>query len=196
LKITAREKKYIWMGAIVVVAVLVAYGITLLLAGRQSLSEKVEFKKKLLQKQYDTLAHKAAYEAKLELYKKQYQADMNRLLPNESPNVAVAELQKVLIDFANSSGVEISQKNPLAEKKIDDKLICVRVQIQTNFTMDQLVQFLTSIENYDKFITIDDFMISGGGYMNPRALPGTPQRRNSSSLTISGYLNAPPKQGT
>jgi Tfp pilus assembly protein PilO len=183
------------MGAIVIVAVLVIYGFTLLLAGRQSLSEKVEFKKKLLQKQYDTLAQEAVYKAKLESYKKQYQVDLNRLLPNESPNVAVAELQKVLIEFANSSGVEISQKNPLAEKKIDDKLICVRVQIVTNFAMDQLVQFFTSIENYDKFITIDDFMTSSGG-INPRALPGMPQRRNSATLTISGYLNAPPKQGT
>jgi len=59
-----------------------------------------------------------------------------------------------------------------------------------------LVQFLTAIENYDKFITIDEFMISNSYNRDPRALPGSIQRKFISSLTISGYLNAPPKQGT
>ena len=183
------------MGAVVVVAVVVIYGLTLLLANRDSLSETVKFKMEMLQKQRDALRQEAFYKAKLDLYRKQFQNDMNRLLPNDNPNVAGAELQKILKDFADGSGVEITQKNMLAEKKIEDKLICVRVQIQTNCVLDQLVQFLTAIENYDKFITLDEFLISNS-YRDPRALPGSTQRKNSSSLTISGYLNAPPKQGT
>jgi hypothetical protein len=195
LKITAREKRYIGMGAVVVVAVLVIYGLSLLLANGDSLSETVKFKMEMLQKQRDTLRQEAFYRAKLDFYRKQYQNDMNRLLPNDNPNVAGAALQTILKDFADGSGVEITQKNTLAEKKIEDRLICVRVQIQTNCVLDQLVQFLTAIENYDKFITIDEFLISNS-YRDPRALPGSIQRKNSSSLTISGYLNAPPKQGT
>jgi Tfp pilus assembly protein PilO len=194
MKITAREKKYIGGGVIVIVAVLAVYGFLLLLTERQSLSEKVEFKKNMLQKQRQTVAQEDFYKAKLELQKKQFQNALNRLLPNDSPNVAAAELQKVLIDFANGSGVEVMQKNLLAEKKIEDKLVCVRVQIQMQCVLDQMVQFLTAIENYDKFLTVDEFMISS--FSNPRALPGSAQRRNSSSLTISGYLNVPPKQGS
>jgi hypothetical protein len=195
LKITAREKRYIWMGVVVIVAVMAIYGFSLLLANRESLSETVKFKKNMLLKQRDTLSREAFYRAQLDLFKKQFQNDMKRLLPSDNPNVAGAELQKILKDFADGSGVEITQKNMLAEKKIDDKLICVRVQIQTNSVPDQLVQFLTAIENYDKFITIDEFLISSNLYRDPRALPGSSQRRNSSSLTIAGYLNTPPKQG-
>jgi hypothetical protein len=184
------------MGAVVIVAVLVIYGLSLLLSNRESLSKTVELKKKMLLKQRETLSREPFYRAQLDLYRKQFQSDMNRLLPNDNPNVAGAELQKILKDFADGSGVEITQKNTLPEKTIEDKLICVRVQIQTTCVLDQLVQFLTAIENYDKFITIDEFLISSNIYRDPRALPGSIQRRNSSSLTISGYLNAPPKQGT
>ena len=48
--------------------------------------------------------------------------------------------------------------------------------------MDQLVQFLTEIENYDKFLTIDEFRI---GLARNRRDPG--MRPN---LTISGYINS------
>jgi hypothetical protein len=184
------------MGAVVVVAVLAIYGLSLLLQSRESLSETVEFKKKMLLKQRETLSHEPLYRAQLDLYRRQFQSDMSRLLPNDNPNVAGAELQKILKDFADGSGVEITQKSMLPEKKIEDKLICVRVQITTNYVLDQLVQFLTAIENYDKFITIDEFMISNSYNRDPRALPGSIQRKFISSLTISGYLNAPPKQGT
>jgi hypothetical protein len=195
MKITGREKKYIGGGAIIIVAIVAIYGITLLLANRQSLSEKVEFKKKMLLKQRETVGQEAFYRAKLDLQKKRFQNDLNHLLPNDNANVAGAELQTILKTFADNSGVEITQKNTLAEKKIEDKLVCVRVQIQTQCVLDQLVQFLTVIENYDKFLTVDEFMISNS-FANPRALPGSVQRRNASSLTISGFLNAPPKQGT
>jgi hypothetical protein len=199
LKITAREKRYIAIGALIVAAVLVFYGISALLEDSTDISKKVEQKREKLVRQLEIMNRQSAYEQELSLYKMQLQKDMNRLLPGDNPNIAAADLGKILENFAAMSGVEITQKTPQGEKKIDDKLMRVSVQINTNCVLDQLVQFLASIKNYDKFLSVTEFQIYSSGFRSPGF--GSAQRRNEihPTLTISGYISAPaskPKTAT
>jgi predicted GNAT superfamily acetyltransferase len=82
--------------------------------------------------------------------------------------------------------VQITQKGPRPEKKIENKVIKVTYRITTSCNMEQFVQFLTEIENYEHFLTIDDLSVGspsrGRGRGQPMAANLTP------ILTVSGYI--------
>ncbi len=184
MKLTSREKRIILIGICVVAGVLVYYATTLLLPNRDYISQEVVLKKKMLLKQRETVSREDVYKTRLEQYSKQLDKDLTRLLPGNTPNVAGAELQKLLQDFANQSGVEITAKNILQEKKTQDLLIKISVRIDTICNLEQLVQFLAAIENYDKYLKIDEFTISGFRSQIQKKSEIRP------SLTIAGYINA------
>jgi hypothetical protein len=186
LKITPKEKRYIAIGAVVLAAALIFYGFSLIMENRAAVTKKVELKKRKLEKQSDILTQKALYIRQLDQYNQQLQNDMNRLLPGNSPNMAVSELGRVIDTFANTTGVDIIQKNPQPEKKIDDKLVRVSVQITASCFMDQLVQFLVAIKNYDKFLTVNQFQVLG-----TIRFPNQTQKKINPQLTISGYIYVP-----
>jgi Tfp pilus assembly protein PilO len=194
VKLNSREKRIILIGVCVVVGVLIYYAITSLLPDTENLVQDVNLKKRMLLKQRETVLREDYYKTRLDQCRKQMDKDMTRLLPGDNPNVAGAELQKILKDFADQSGVEIIQKNILQEKKVQDLLIKVSVRIDTRCNLEQLVQFVSAIENYDKFLRIDEFTIFGSSF-------GTgPQKKVEirPSLTVAGYIStkeAKPKEG-
>jgi type II secretory pathway component PulM len=182
VKVNAREKRVIVGGAFVAAAVAIFYVLTSLLPSRVGLSETVELKKKMILKQRETLNHEEGYKVRLEQYTKRLQEDMTKLLPGDNPNVAGSELQKILKDFASASGVEITQMSLLPEKSAQSKISRVSVRIETNCVLEQLVSFLTSIENHDKFLTIDEFMITSFVVQKKPVI--------RPSLTVSGYITS------
>ena len=181
MKVSTREKRIIAIGAVVVVAVLIYYALASLLPNRDSLSKTVELKKKMLLRHRDTLSREETYKARLEQYTIHFEQVMTRLLPGDNPNVAGAELQKVLKDFADRSGVEISSMYVSPEKNVQERITRVSVRIETSCTLDQLVQFLAAIENYEKFLTLDEFMITSFQIQKKYQI--------RPSLTVSGYIN-------
>ena len=185
MKISAREKKFVVIGAVIVGAVLIYYAATQLLPDREALSESVTLKKKMLLKQRETLSREDAYKARLVQYQTRLNQDMARLLPGDNPNVAGAELQKLLKDFADQNGVDITQKSIQPEKKLPNGLTKVTVRIDTNCSPEQLVGFLAAIGNYEKVLTVDDFTVNGFKLQKRWEI-----RPN---LAVSGYINAPEK---
>jgi hypothetical protein len=69
----------------------------------------------------------------------------------------------------------------LPPTKIQDLLIKVSVRVDTNCNLEQLVQFLTAIANYDKFLKIDECNISG--YRFQKRFEIRP------NLTVAGYIS-------
>ena len=179
MKLSPREKKIIAVGIVVVIAVAAYYASTLL-PSNADLSRTVELKKKMLLKQRETLAREEIYKARLEQYKKQLEEDMKFLLPGNSANVAGAELQKILTDLAAQNSVEITQKNILPPRKAEEGLQKISVRIDMTCNPEQLVHYLAAIENYEKFLTVDELIVTGIRM----------QKRYDirPSLTVSGYL--------
>ncbi len=186
MKLNPREKRIIFIGVCIVAGVLIYYAITSLLPDTQNLTQEVNLKKKMLLKQRETLLREDFYKTRLDQCRKQFDKDLTRLLPGDNPNVAGAQLQTILKDFADQSGVEIIQKNILPEKKIQDLLIKVSVRIDTKCNMEQIVQFLGAIENYEKYLRIDEFTIFGSSFGS-----GTQRRVEiRPSLTVAGYISS------
>jgi type II secretory pathway component PulM len=182
VKITSREKRIIAIGVCVAVAVMIYYAATLLLPDRDSLTQDVTIKKRLLLKQRESLTREELFKKRIDQYRERLQKEMTLLLPGENPNVAGAELQKILKEFADQSGVEITQKNILPEKKVQDLLTKVSVRIDTNCNLEQLVQFMTAIENHEKYLKIEECMINGFRIQKRYEI--------RPSLTIAGYISA------
>lgn len=182
MKITSREKRIITIGICVTLAAMIYYTATLLLPNRESLSQDVTLKKRMLLKQRETLAGEEIYKKRIDQYSGRLQKETALFLPGENPNVAGAELQKMLKGFADQSGVEITQKNILPEKIVQDLLTKVSVRIDTNCNLEQLVQFVAAIENHDKYLKIEEFMINSFRIQKRYEI--------RPSLTIAGYISA------
>lgn len=183
MKMSSREGVSILIGIAAVVAVLVFYAVTQLVPDSQNLSREVDLKKKMLRSQRDTLSREDIYKTRLDQYRKQLDQDMTRFLPGENASLAGAELQKVIKDFADRSGVEINQRIPQPEKKIPGIAVKVAVRIETNCNPEQLVHFLASIESYEKLLKIDELVVSSMRLQKRFEI--------HPSVTISGYIRAP-----
>jgi hypothetical protein len=186
VKVSSREKTLIIVAAVIAISVLIFYVATLVVPDSQSISRNVELKTKMLRSQRDTLSHETIYKKRLEQYKIHLNQDMTRFLPEDNPSLAGADLQKIVKDFADQSGVEITQRNILPERKIPDLATKVSVRVETNCSLDQLVQFIARIENYEKMLKIDEMMMNR--FQNPRKM------EVRTSLTISGYIVLPPEK--
>jgi hypothetical protein len=171
------------VGIAAAAAVLVFYAAIRLVPDTVSLSRTVELKKKMLRNQLETLSREDAYKARLDYYGKRLDQDMKQFLPGDNPSLAGAELQRVIKDFADRSGVEITQRIFLPEKKVHDMVIKVSIRIETNCSPEQLVNLLASIENYEKLLKVDEMVIN--------SLRISKKFEIRPSLTISGFIRAP-----
>ena len=186
MKLTLRERRILFAGIVVVIAILIFYVMISLLPDRERLLQKVETDKNIILKQREILSLEESYRKRAEEGDNHQKLVMTRLLPGDNSNVASAELQKVLKDFADQNGVDIAMKTPVSEKKVPDNdfLTKVAVKIDVNCSLEQLVNFLGAIENYDKFLKVEELVIAGG-------YPTQKKYEIRPSLTVVGYIHSP-----
>jgi Tfp pilus assembly protein PilO len=185
VKLILRKRKILLAGIIIVAAVLIFYEMISLLPNRVRLLQQVETDKKIILKQREILSLEESYRKRAEQADSRLKHIMTRLLPGENYNVASAELQNVLKDFADQNGVDITTKTTIQEKKVPDNefLTKVAVRIDVNCDLEQLVNFLTSIENYDKFLKVEELEITS--YKMQKKYDIRPR------LMIAGYIPSP-----
>ncbi len=164
MKITAREKKFLIAGGVVALVVIAFYLSPMLLP--QDLSGMVETEKNLLRRQREFISQEEVFKARIAQGQQRLAQDLDLLLPGNNPSAAGPALQKVLQDLADSLQVEISRKTILPEQKLPENLTKVTVQLDINCTLDQLVRFMTAIENYEKVLKIDELFIQSRRLQN------------------------------
>ena len=161
MKISTREKYFLFIGAGALVLTLVLLFGDRLIPSRQEGANDIDYKKKLLVKYRETLDQEESYKARIEQYRQRLKQDEALFLSGDNPSIAAAELQKVLSDIAARNGVEISRKDIQPEQKIQNNVIKVSVRIETNCLPDQLVKFIAAVEDYERFLTLDELNITG-----------------------------------
>lgn len=160
MRISAREKKFLIGGGAIILAGLVLYLGVVMVPSRELLSKEVEAKKRALLRQREMVGREDFYKARVEQYQQRLKQDYTRLLPGDNPSIAGAELQRVLKGLADQSGVEVIRRDIQPSQKLQDNLVKVAVRIETNCVPEQLVQFLAAVENYDKFLSVDELAIT------------------------------------
>jgi Type II secretion system (T2SS), protein M subtype b len=186
VKINAREKRFLIVGAGIAGIVLLTWGGLTFLPSREGLARELEDSKTMLLRQREMIGREEAYKARGDQYRQRLAKVATRLLPGDNPNVAGAELQKILKEIADSNGVEISRRDIRPQQKSQNNLLKISVNMDTNCTPEQLVRLLTTIENYEKTLTVEELSVMA--FRSPKRYEIRP------TLTVTGYIAAPENQ--
>jgi Tfp pilus assembly protein PilO len=180
VKISPRDKNFLTAGVIGVIAVAIFYAL-MSLPNSDELAQKLEQLKDTYNRQTKDLEREPVYRTQIAEYKQRYEKDMAHLLPGDNSTVAGAELLKLLKDFADKDGVNITSRNNLPDKK-QGMLTKISARIDTSCDIEQLVRFLSEIENYSKFLKIEELMISSF------RMPVQGKYEIRPNLTVAGYI--------
>ena len=191
MKISAREKKILYTGIVTAVAIAIYLTATTLSPGDgENLAQKIETQESLLHRQRDLVGRKEFYEKRIEVAENDITRIRSLLLPENNSTAAGTELQRILSDFAARSGVVITQKSNLPERKVadNDSLIKISVRVTLDCSLEGLVDFLVAIKNYDKFLRVEEMTIQtvAAQAQRPMAI------RRPLSMSVAGYISVRP----
>jgi type II secretory pathway component PulM len=183
MKISPREKKFLIIGGAVCLVGLIAYLAVTVMPSRDVIARELEGKKRTLLRQREMVGREAFYKSRAESYRQRLKQDYTRFLPGETPSIAAAELQRVLKELADPTGVEIIRRDIQKEQKLQDNIYKVSVRIETNCVPDQLVQFLTAVQNYSKYLAVEELAITSFKIQKRWEI--------RPSITVAGLILAP-----
>jgi type II secretory pathway component PulM len=183
MQISGRERKFIIIGAIAILLIVVFYFVSGPSPVRQEASLSVEQQRRALLQSREIMAQEPVYRARTEQYRQRLQQLRAMFLPGDNASIAGAELQRVLKDLADQSGVDIVRRTIRGEQKLQNGVVKVSVNIETNCQPDQLVKFLAAIENYDKRLGVDELQINSFRIQKRYEMRPI--------LTVSGYILVP-----
>jgi hypothetical protein len=104
-------------------------------------------------------------------------------LPGDNASIAGAELQRVLKELADQCGVDIVRRTIRGEQKLQNGVVKISVNIETNCQPDELVSFLAAIENYEKHLSVDELQINSFRIQKRYEMRPI--------LTVAGYILVP-----
>jgi len=195
VKVSAREKKMLYAGIVIAAAILIYWAWPESSDDGVSLSKKVENQESKLRKYREEIGLEDTYRKRIEAAEKDLEKLYDRLLPGNNSVAAVTELQRILNDFADRSGIVITSKSNLPDRKVVDSDSLIKVSVRNGIDCsnvaecrieEDLVDFLTSIKNFDKFLKVEEIVIQTSMQQNRLRV------RRPISMTIAGYINAPP----
>lgn len=157
MKISARDKKFLIAGSGVAIVVLAYLLVPMLIPEDRAVT--VKRKQNVLRQERETIGQEEGYKARIAQCQERLAKDRARLWPGGSAT-AIPYMQKALQGIADASQVEINSKSILAEQKVQENVAKISVQLQVNCTLDQLVRFLSGVENYEKLLKVENLMIA------------------------------------
>jgi len=183
MQISGRERKFVIVGAIAAVVIAVFYFVSGPSSVRQEASLSVEQQRRALLQSREIMAQEPVYRVRTEQYRQRLQQLRVTFLPGDNASIAGAELQRVLKELADRSGVDIVRRTIRGEQKLQNGVVKVSVNIETNCQPDQLVRFLAAIENYEKRLSVDELQINSFRIQKRYEMRPI--------LTVSGYILVP-----
>jgi Tfp pilus assembly protein PilO len=183
VKLSPRERKIVSAGAAVLVVTLGLYFGDSLFPARGGPAGSLDQKKLQLLQRREKLGMEPTYRARVVEYRKRLEADQAHLLPGDNPSIAAAELMRVMTDLAAQNGSEIQRKDIQREVPLQENLIKVSVKIEVNCTPENLVKFIAAVENYEKYLTLDELTITAFRIQKKYEI--------RPSLTIAGFILGP-----
>jgi type II secretory pathway component PulM len=183
MKTTGRERKFIIIGAVAVAVIAIFYFATAPSPASEEAGLTVEQQRRALLQSREIVAQEPVYRARAEQYRQRLQQLKAMFLPGDNSSIAGAELQRVLKDLADQSGVDVVRRTIRGEQKLQNGIVKVSVNIETNCQPEELVKFLAAIENYDKRLSVDELQINSFRIQKRYEMRPI--------LTVSGYILAP-----
>lgn len=168
LKISARDKRFIIVGAVAVgLFVLVKFFISPAADKFSGQKESLAFKEATVAKYTRIIGKQDELQKKLKLLKKDDAKISNSLLKGETPSLSAADIQKTIDRIATSSSIEIQSVKVMDSGKQAD-LVTVPIQVRFTTDLSRMKNFVYSIETGQKLLTIPNLKISVRNRREPR----------------------------
>ena len=176
------QSNFLWL-IIAIGAALAIYTFVVvpLVEAKKKADEEILLNQRLLQKYDEVLQNRTTAEGALDWTLKQGEEIKNRLLAEETPQLAAASLQDMVKRLAERNGLTIRSFRILDPKEAGSfRRISVEIFFNPISSMQGLIQFLYELENQEKELTIGEMDFRA---FNPR-MPSSIQ----GNMTISGYM--------
>lgn len=189
MKAGTREKRVLYAGIAIAVVIMIYYAATLFSpGGEESLEERVATQEGLLRRQRELVVREDFYRKRIEEAESGIEKIQARLLPGNNATVGTTELQRMLSEFAEQSGVVITTRSNLQEKRVaeSDSLTKVSVRVGLDCTLEDLVDFLIAVKNHDRFLKVEEMAINTAVQQKQMVI------RRPLNMIIAGYISIPP----
>ena len=106
------------------------------------------------------LVRAADYASLLEEARSRIQEGEALLIPGDNPSLASAQLQTLIEDAAERTGIELGQRNSSPARPADDYFNEITMSLTFECTPGQLVQFLSDIRDVEWLVSVQSIQVS------------------------------------
>ncbi|MFQ5451122.1 MAG: type II secretion system protein GspM [Nitrospinaceae bacterium] len=179
-QVSPREKKLLLSAGILVGGyLLISFVFQPIFDKQRRIDRQIQDKIQFIQKFHEVLNRRSYYDAKIQANRETHNSLARRFLDETKPGLAAAGLQKILEEFARKSAVSIGRVRVGKPKSIEG-MTGVPVEITLRSNLKNLSQFIYSLENFEKFLIIEDMVIRRLNSSGPEEL--------QTKLMVDGFI--------
>ena len=156
-------------------------------AGSDNSSDGIEFKLEKIRKYQDRVGDKDVLEKRKAFIIKRLDENEKGLLKGETTAIAAVSMQNRLKEIAEKLSIDIKSTRVMKAEPVENAtdMVSVNVQISTELTIRQLVEFIYNLENSENIIQVTDLQI--------RRKSEEPPIKLYTMMKICGFMIAPKK---
>ena len=182
LKINEREKKFLIIGVIAVIAIVLFQAYSWYADYKKRAEDFTAAKSVMLEKQLRRMSEKYAFETKFGELKQELEKQETAVLHGDKPPIAAAALSDILRNAATSSGVNITMERTINPSDVQ-YYVAVPVEIGFNATTERLKELLYKVRTAPFLLTVSDLKIRVVNIGNPVDV--------YASMIVTGYIKKP-----
>ena len=137
------------------------------------------------------LARAADYSALLEQARTRIAEGEARLIPGDNPSLASAQLQTLIEDAAERTGIELGQRTISPARLVDDYFNEIMMSLVFQCTPGQLVRFLSDIRSVDNLVVVRSIQVSPNQTVDRVVLEGEAVKDLNVNVTFGSILATP-----
>jgi len=181
-KVSEREKKFLFIGGIAVIAIVLFYGYSWYADFRKRSEDFADAKSIMLEKQLRRISEKDTFEKQFNDLKQELEKQEKAVLQGEKPPVAAAALSNILREAASSSGFNITMERTLNSHDAH-YYVAVPVEIGFTTTTEKLKELLYKLRISPFLLTVSEIKIRVINISNPVDI--------YTSLIVTGFIKKP-----
>jgi len=183
MKISKRDRRVLIIGGLgCAVLLLIIYGILPFFESRSEMEAKLEREQRRLEQSLQILQSESYYRTQTIELEETLERYRTQLLDAEDSTRARVQLQAIVRELAEESGVTISRSNPMQEQKVGEYAEII-LQVNLEGGVQELTDFLYAISTHPKFLKIGQFRINVSRSRKPVRMQ--PQMRVSGFIRLS-----------
>lgn len=178
-KISSREKKFLIIGGITVLAIIIFQGYSWYEKFNKRVDDFSGARLVMLEKQLGKISAKEESEKRLGEMKKELEGVEKAVLQGDKPPVAAAALSRILREAASAQGVNIALERTLNPSDVHS-YVAIPVEIGFTVTTEKLKEILYKLRISPFLLTVSEMKIRVINVTNPTEI--------YTSLVVTGYI--------